>query len=168
MYLSFSNQLNLGCILLVDLENKLVSQKKSLAKAFVFSSVSYFPLVWHFTSIRSTNKKESIQDRVLQLLYNDYTRTYHSLLAKANKPSMELKRYRTLALEIFKTLNILNPAHMHYLLCFSSSSAGQPNNIAFVRTNKNTNGTKSLRSLGPQIWNSLPEHIKAETSCCSD
>ena len=26
------------------------------------------------------------------------------------------------------------------------------------------NGTKSLRSLGPQIWNSLPEHIKTETS----
>ena len=153
---------------MVDLENKLVSQKKSLAKAFVFSSFTYFPLVWHFTSIRSTNKKESIQDRVLQLLYNDYTRTYHRLLGKANKPSMELKRYRTLALEIFKTLTILNPTYMHYLLCFSSSSAGQPNNIAIVRTNTNTYGTKSLRSLGPQIWNSLPEHIKAETSCCLD
>ena len=106
--------------------------------------------------MRSTNKIESIQDRVLQLLYNDYTRTYHSLLAKANKPSMELKRYRTLALEIFKTLKILNPTYMHYLFYLRSSSAGQPN------------GTKSLRSLGPQIWNSLPEHIKAETSCCSD
>ena len=150
---------------MVDLENKLVSQKKSLAKAFVFSSFSYFPLVWHFTSIRSTNKKESIQDRVLQLLYNDYTRTYHRLFAKANKPSMELKCYRTLA---FKTLNLLNPMYMHYLLCSSSSSAGQPNNIAIVRTNKNTYGTKSLRSLGPQIWNFSPEHIKAETSCCLD
>ena len=81
---------------------------------------------------------------------------------------MELKRYRTLALEIFKTLNILNPTYMHYLLYLRSSSAGQPNNIAIVRTNTNTYGTKSLRSLGPQIWNSLPEHIKAETSCCSD
>ena len=117
--------------------------------------------------MRSAIKIESIQDRVL-LLYNDYTRTYHSLLAKANKPSMELKRYRTLALEIFKTLNILNPTYMHYLLYLRSSSAGQPNNIAIVRTNTNTYGTKSLRSLGPQIWNSLPEHIKAETSCCSD
>ena len=112
----------------------------------------------------STNKIESIQKRALRLLYNDYTSTYDSLLAKANKPSMELKRYRTLALEIFKTLNVLNPTYMQDLFYLRSSSARRPNNIAAVRTNTNTYGTKSLRSLGPQIWNSLPEHIKAETS----
>ena len=36
----------------------------------------------------STNKIESIQKRALRQLYNDYTRTYDSLLAKANKPSI--------------------------------------------------------------------------------
>ena len=114
--------------------------------------------------MRSTNKIESIQKRALQPLYNDYTSTYDSLLAKANKPSMELKRYLTLALEIFKTLNVLNPRYMQDLFYLSSSSARRPNNIAVVRTNTNTYGTKSLRSLGPQICNSLPEHIKIETS----
>ena len=44
------------------------------------------------------------------MLYNDYTNTYDSLLA--NKQSMELKRYRTLALEIPKILNVLNPTYM--------------------------------------------------------
>ena len=58
--------------------------------------------------MRSTNKIESIQKRTLQLLYNDYTSTYDSLLAKPNKPAMEIKRYRTLALEICKTINDLN------------------------------------------------------------
>ena len=111
---------------------------------------------------------ESIQKRALQLLYNDYTSTYDSLLAKANKPSMELKHYRILALEIFKTLNVLNPTYIQDLLYLRSSSAGRPNNIAVVKTNTNTYGTKSLRSLGPQIWNSLPDYIKAETSCCTD
>ena len=114
--------------------------------------------------MRSTNKIESIQKRALRLLYNDYTSTYDSLLAKANKPSMEIKRYRTLALEIFKTLNDLNPTYMQDLFYLRSSFARRPNNIAVVRTNTNTYGTKSLRSLGPQIWNSLPEHIKTETS----
>ena len=52
----------------------------------------------------------SIQKRALQLLYNDYTNTYDSLLA--NKQSMELKRYRTLALEIPKILNVLNPTYI--------------------------------------------------------
>ena len=69
--------------------------------------------------MRSTNKIESIQKRALQLIYNDYTSTYDSLLAKANKPSMELKRYLTLTLEIFKTLNVLNPRYMQDLFYLS-------------------------------------------------
>ena len=87
-----------------------------------------------------------------------------SYLAKANKPSMEPKHYRTLALKIFKTLNILNPLYVQDLFYLHSSSARQPNNIAVARTNTNLYGIKSLRSLGLQIWNLLPEHIKAETS----
>ena len=53
---------------------------------------------------------------------------------------------------------------MQDLFYLSSSSVRRPNNIAVVRTNTSTYGTKSLRSLGPKIWNSLPEHIKAEAS----
>ena len=85
-------------------------------------------------------------------------------LEKQNKPSMEVKRYRTLALAIFKTLNVLNPTYMKNLFYLRSPSARRPNNITVVRTNANTYGMKSLRSLGSRIWNSLPEHIKAETS----
>ena len=114
--------------------------------------------------MRSTNKTASIQKRALRMLFNNYATTYDSLLAKANKPSTEIKRYWTLALEIFKTLNDLNPTYMQDLFYLRSSSARRPNDIAVVRTNTNTYGTKSLRSLGPQIWNSLPEHIKTETS----
>ena len=135
-----------------------------MIEAFVYSNFNYCPLAWHFTSMRSTNKIVSIQKRALRLLHNNYTSTYDSLLAKANKPSMGIKRYRTLALEIFKTLNDLNPTYMQDLFYLCSSSIRWPNNIAVVRTNTNMYGTKSLRSLGLQIWNSLPEHIKAETS----
>ena len=124
-------------------------EEKALIGAFVFSNFNYCPLVWHFTSMTSTNKIESIQKRALRLLYNDYTSTYDSLLAKANKPSMELKRYPTLALEVFKTPNVLNPTYMQDLFYLRTSSARRPSNIAVVRTNKNMYGTKSLRSLGP-------------------
>ena len=81
---------------------------------------------------------------------------------------MELKL--TLALEIFKTLNVLNPRcmqdlfYIHARLYLGSSSPRRPNNIAVVGTITNTDGTKNHRSLGPQIWNSLQEYIKAETS----
>ena len=134
-------------MLLVDLENTLVFQKKGSE----YSNFSYRSLVWLFTSMRSTNKIESIQKRALRLQYKDYTSTYDSLLAKANKPSMELKHYRTLDFKIFKTLNVLNPTNMQDLFYLRSSSGRRPNNIDVVRTNTNKYGMKSLRSLGPQI-----------------
>ena len=43
-----------------------------------------------------------MQKRALQLLHNDYTGNYDSFPAKANKPSMELKRYRTLTWRFLK------------------------------------------------------------------
>ena len=73
---------------------------------------------------------------------------------------MEIKRYRTLPLEILKTLNDLNPTYIQKLFYLRSSSVRRPTNIAVVRTNTNTYGTKCLRSLGPQISNSLPEQNK--------
>ena len=38
--------------------------------------------------------------------------------------------------------------------------------LFYLRSSSNTStyGTKSLTALEAQIWNSLPEHIKAETS----
>ena len=134
--------------------------KKALTEAFVFSTFHYCLLVQHFTSMTSTNKIKSIQKRALRLLYNYYTSTYDSLLVKANKPSMELKHYRTLVLEIFKSLNVLNSLYMEDPFYLCSSSKRRSNIIAVVRTNTNTYRTKSLRSLGSQIWNFL----KAETS----
>ena len=81
-------------------------EKKTLIEAFVYSNFNYCLFV--LLSMRSKNNIESIQKRALRLLYNNYTSTYDSLLAKANKPSMQIKLYRTLALEIVKTLNDLN------------------------------------------------------------
>ena len=53
---------------------------------------------------------------------------------------------------------------MQDLFYLRVSSTRRPNNMVVERTNTNTYVTKSLRSLGPQIWNSLLENIKRETS----
>ena len=117
--------------------------KKGFDRSLCIFNFNCCPLVWHFTSMTCSDKTESIQKGALQLLYNDYTSTYDSLLAKANKPSMELKRYRILALEIFKTLNFLNPTYMQDLSYLRSSSTRRPNNIVVVRTNTNAWNEKS-------------------------
>ena len=40
----------------------------------------------------------------------------------------------------------------------------RPNDILAKHHNTITYGTKSLKTLGPKIWNQLPEDIKSETS----
>ena len=66
---------------------------------------------------------------------------------------MEIKRLRNLAIEIFKTVDNLNPSFIKNI--FTSKE-----NLAISVTC----GDKSLMTLGPKTWNALPEKIKSETS----
>ena len=55
---------------------------------------------------------KKIQERALRILYNDFFRDYESILNKCGKSTMEVNRLGTLALELFKTLNNMNPEFM--------------------------------------------------------
>ena len=77
---------------------------------------------------------------------------------------MEIKRLRNLALEIFKTINDLNPSFMKSIFSAKLNARVRPNDI-LVKTRKSaTFGDKSLATLGPKIWNALPQNTKAENS----
>ena len=78
---------------------------------------------------------------------------------------MEVSRSCRLAIEVFKTLKPLNPDFMHMTYFKKSSySARRKNDLVVNRAKTTTFGGKSLRTLGPKIWNSLPEDIKDLTS----
>ena len=64
---------------------------------------------WHFLTYKSINKIDSIQKRVLQLLHNDFESNYSQLLDKAKKSAMTIVKFRCLCLEMYKTVNHLNP-----------------------------------------------------------
>ena len=117
-----------------------------------------------YLSSKSLKKIEKIQERTLRILYNDSTSDYNQLLNKSSKASMEVKRLRKLALEIFKTLNNLNPEYMKEIFYKTTNLTHRPFNIKVNQNNTTKYGNKSLRSLGPHIWNSLPKQIKEETN----
>ena len=79
--------------------------------SFVMSNCNYCPLVWNFTTIKSNKKIEKIQERAL-LLSNEHNLTYQELLKNAGKCTMELCRFKYLCIEIYKTINNLNPSYM--------------------------------------------------------
>ena len=77
---------------------------------------------------------------------------------------MTIQRLRTLCLEIFKTLHQLNPCFISNIFEVKSTDrpirSQQYLNLKVVRANQVKFGEKSLRILGPKIWNRLPPHIK--------
>ena len=74
---------------------------------------------------------------------------------------MEVKRLRTLALEVFKTL--MNPEYMKEIFHKAAFTTHRPLNLEVNEKHTTKYGNKSLRCLGTHIWNSLPSQIKKET-----
>ena len=64
-------------------------------------------------------KIEKIQERCLQMMLDDYESNYDALLHKSGKSTLEVKRLRTLAIEVFKTLNNKNPSSMKEIFHWS-------------------------------------------------
>ena len=58
----------------------------------------------------------------MQLLYNEFERNYSQLLGKAKKSSMAIVRLHCLCVEIYKTINRLNPAFMTEIIRFKETS----------------------------------------------
>ena len=139
-------------------------QKEALINSFIFSNFNYCPLVWHFCSCKPSQKIEKIQLRCLRTIYNDYSSGYETLLKLSQKPSIERKRLRNLPLEIFKTINDLNPSLMKGIFSAKLNARVRPNDILGKARKSTTFGDKSLAILGPKIWNALSQNIKAENS----
>ena len=72
----------------------------------------YCPPVWMFSIAVSLKKIENFQKRGLRFLYKCYNTSCEDLLLKSGFSSMNVKRLRTLCLQIFKTLNNLNSSFM--------------------------------------------------------
>jgi len=139
-------------------------EKEAIINSFIYSNFNYCPLVWHFCSCKSSHKIEQIQKRCLRIILNDNESDYETLLEKSNKETMTVKRMRTIATEIFKTINDLNPKFMKEIFIKKVNPKVRPNNIVVKSHSTATYGDRSLSVLGPKLWNSLPENIKSENS----
>ena len=65
-----------------------------------------------FSSAKSFNKIQSLQKRALRYLYSDYESPYDTFLVKSSKVTMKTSRLRSLCVEIYKSINSVNPSFM--------------------------------------------------------
>ena len=141
-----------------------LQERIALINSFVYANFNYCPLVWHFSTARSTSKIENIQKRALRFLYDDNTSSYEELLTKNNKNYMNIYRLRILCTEIYKAINNISPVYMSDIFKLKvqlrSPRNNQKQNIIIPKQNQINFGTNSLKSLGTKVWNTLPIHIK--------
>ena len=129
------------------------------------ANFNYCLLVWMFSNAVSLKKIENLQKRALKFLYKSYNTSYKDLLLKSGFSSMNVKRLRTLCVEIFKTLNNLNPSFMKEIFVLRQMDRPVLEkyklNLDIPSYNQLTFDCKALTFLGLKTWNSLPYHIKS-------
>ena len=117
----------------------------------------------HKIEISQKFRVTKIKEPKSQEDYDDHDSSYEELLGKSQKCTMHVNRLRYLCIEIFKTVNQLNPTFMQNIFETRASNrpSRPPNDLQHYLPNQTTFGSNSLRSLGPQIWNRLPNDIKS-------
>ena len=118
--LNFNEHINKICKSAGNQSNALIllksflglKEKEVLINSFIYSNFNYCPLVWMLSHKKSLDKIESLHKRALRFLLNDYVSSYEQLLEKSGKCNMKICRPRFLCIEIYKTLNYLNPSFM--------------------------------------------------------
>ena len=94
-----ANQLNA----LVRLKTFLGSNEREvLVNSFVLSNFNYCLLVWFVSSSTSLGKIESLHERALRFLLNDYVSSCEQLLQKSSKASINLRNHRVLCKDLLK------------------------------------------------------------------
>ena len=73
---------------------------------------------------------------------------------------MEIKRLRTLANEIFKTINKTNPSYMKNIFTSKTNAKIRPHDTIVRHQNIATYSDQNLTALEPKIWNKLPTNVQ--------
>ena len=78
-----------------------------------------------------------------------------------NKPTLQIRRLRLLATEIFKTIKNLNAPYMKEVFELNTRREITGSDRLIVQSQISMKyGSYTLRSLGPKIWHKLPVEIK--------
>ncbi len=93
---------------------------------------------------------------------NDQKSTYHELLEEYNYTTMIIRRIKTIAMDVFRSLYDLNPKSMKEMFNLTQLkySLRESNIIYQPKFEKVTYGKNTFKYYGSHIWNLLPNEIK--------
>ena len=149
-----------------------LEKRKLLMNAFFMSQFSFSPLLFMFCDRTVNYKINSLHYRALQIVYMDNTSSFEELLSIDKSVTVHHKNIQFLVTEMFKVKLGIAPKFMSDIFTTRSITtdtiAGtlrKPSEFYNFENPRSVRyGTETLRSLGPKIWNLLPNEIKNSQS----
>ena len=140
-----------------------VEARIELYNSFILTHLNYCSTVWHFCRKGDSDKLEKLNERALRTVFQDKSSSYETLLNQARKTTLYNRRMQDIAILIYKALHNQSPQYIKELfkLRISNYNLRGTDMLILPRFNTVTYGKNSLRYMGPKIWNSLPDDIKA-------
>ena len=97
----------------------------------------------------------------LRIAYNDYTSDFKTLLENDNTVTIHQRNIQALTLEIYKTLNNLNPTFMKEIFYLKEHHYSTRNQgLAYPNPRSVAYGLESFGYKASQMWSKIPHKIK--------
>ena len=114
------------------------------------------------TSRYLNNALNSIHERAFRLIYNGYELPFDRILEDKKQKSIYQKNIESLAIEIYKFQAGLTPPIMSDLFVTRENNYNLRNFQALESYKRTVKfGTETISYRGPQIWNLIPERLRA-------
>ena len=150
------------CFALSRIRNYLSLDKAILLyNSFILSNFSYCPLIWMFCSKKENNLINEVHKKALRIVYKEPNKTLNRLLDLDGSSGVHLRNLRYLMIEVFKSLNKLNPKFMWNLFHVKEFPMGLRNERILVLPSGNTKskGTNTIMYRACSLWNSVENNI---------
>ena len=149
---------------------KFLSSKKAhkLIQAFVMPRFYYCPIVWMFCSRQFLTLINKLHKRVLQIQLLRFDLSFEDLLEYSGVVTIHTKHLQFLLIEIFKSLNKLNPSFMWNLFEKKTTKYNlkSVDTLKLQTTNTRKFGLNSIIFRGSILWNNIPNDIKTSKNLC--
>ena len=139
-----------------------IERRRMLMKAFIESQFGCCPLVWMCCNRSCNNRIKHLHERAIRIVYNDNVSSFEYLLQRGQPASIHHRNIRLLGIELYKTRNNISSHIMNELFEQRNIIYNLRSQTDFTTGPISTvnNGLKSLRYLGPKIWNIIPPDIR--------
>ena len=140
--------------------NLYLRRASLLCDAYIMSCFRYCPLVWMFCSKGYSKKLEKINVRALRAVKSDFETPSVNMLIKHNSKSVHRVNLQMLAIEVFKSLNDLNPSFMSDFFTLKTASTDFRNGRPLKLPDRRECRTDSFVFRAVLLWNNLPMNLK--------